>query len=179
MKDIVSKYKRKNKINTVFIVGASLALALVINATFSDNNFARMMRTSVVDGQVAAETKADVYSEVDNGLDKTIISIKSSKALNKAKNISFSFSFNPEKTELKTMFAFFKGAEIIKTENNPGFATVFVNFKEPTDISENKKILDIVVTKDGESVNHIALNNVNFKDSEDNNYELTSSGAEF
>lgn len=178
MKDVVTKYKKKNRINTFFIVWASLALAVVINATFSDNDFARNFRTSVVDSNEVSQ-KADVYTDVDAGLDKTIIYVKNSKKLSKVKNVSFSFSFNPEKTELKTMFSYLKWAELIKNENKPGFADVMLNFKEPLDIWEDKKLLDIIVTQDENSVNHINLNNVIFKDVEDNIYELSSSGIDF
>lgn len=178
MKDVVSKYKKKSRLNTVFIIWASLALAVVINATFSDNNFARFMRTSIADSNNLTQ-KADVYSEVESWVDKTIIYVKNSKNLNQVTNISLSFSFDPEKTDLKTVFSYLKGSEVIKNENTPWFATVFINFKKPINISKDKKILDIIVTKDEDTINDINLSNVNFKDTDWNNYELSSSWISF
>ena len=96
MKDILKKYKKHKKFTNIGIVVTSLVLAVWFNLFVIDtSDFGNSMRASVLETKIE-NNRADIYGE----LSENTINVFSSKNMNDVKNISLSFTYNPNNVEI-------------------------------------------------------------------------------
>lgn len=173
MKDFLKKYHNKKTISNIGVILASLVLAFWINFLLIDwtevwNN----LKTSVLDIDTL-ETKSDLYIE---NLVNTLI-IKNSKDMQQLKNISLWLTYNPSEVEIISIKS--KLWEVISLwEKNTWFDTILLNI-EPKNIIKTDDLFEIQTKKLVEKSTQLNMINANFKDSNEEKYNLSTSWITF
>lgn len=176
MEDIIQKYHKKKRKNTLAIIATSLALAVWLNFYVNNSNMGQMLKSSVMDSSVSAKDSADMYLEAQND----IISLKSSKNMSGVKSMSFAFVYNTENLSIKDKLLELDGVEMVELANNNGYVTLLLNFKTPLNISSQDTLLKLVVEKKDASLQEsLVITQANFIDSEEKLYALTTSGLQY
>lgn len=179
MADILSKYKKEQNIKNIGIIITSLALALALNIYVGNTSFGQSLKGSVLEAQVNAETKADIYLEKNEKSVENIITLKSSQNITGVKNMSVSFVYNQDAMNIKNKMKELKDVEVLDLVNSDGYNTIILNFKYPTDIKAGDTILKVVVDKKSKDIESINMIGANFTDSKENTYKLSTSGVSF
>lgn len=172
MKDFIKKYHNKKVIWNIWVVAASLIMAFWINFFIIDSSeIWNNLKASVINSEnIWKENKADLYIENNKNW---IISINSSKSIESIENISFSVIFNPENIEIKDVSSEFN--EITQLWNTNWWSINFIINSKGSNIKENQNIIDINIWKKAELSEQINLINANFKNSNWENFKLTTS----
>lgn len=180
MEDIIVKYQKQKRVKNISIVITSLCLALALNIFISTNNinFNSMLKWSVIEsGNI--DSKADLFIEKSKNSWENMLSIKPSKEMRDVKNISFSLAYNYENVKLDNKFSDLEWAEVLNLSNTNWFNTILINFKNPTTISPNSSILNIVLSKNEHNSENLNIISSNFTDSKEKIFMLSSEWAEF
>lgn len=173
MKDFLQKYHNKKTISNISIVLTSLVLAFWINFLLIDwTDVWNDLKTSVLDIETV-ETKSDLYME---NLENSIV-IKNSKDMEQLKNISLGFTYNPDEIEILNIKS--NLWEVISLwEKNTWFDTIIINL-EPKNIIKNEVLFEIETKKLVEKSSQINMINANFKDNNEEKYNLSTSWITF
>lgn len=180
MEDIIVKYQKQKRVKNISIVITSLCLALALNIFISTNNinFNSMLKWSVIEsGNI--DSKADLFIEKTNHSAENMLSIKPSKEMRDVKNISFSIAYNYENVKLDNKYSDLEWAEVLNLSNTNWFNTILINFKNPTTISPNSSILNIVLSKNEHNSENLNIISSNFTDSKEKIFMLSSQWTEF
>lgn len=176
MEDIIQKYQKKKKKNTIAIIFTSLALAIGLNFYVNSTDIGKSIKSSVLDSEVSAKNSADLSMTSENNL----ISIKSSKEMKSVKSLSFSLVYNEDNIDIKNKILWFDNAEIVDLSNNSGYSTILINFSHPYTIQAGDDILKFAVEKKDSLIQEsLNLSQANFVDSEDNLYALTTASYKY
>ena len=137
MKDILKKYKKHKKFTNIGIVVTSLVLAIWFNLFVIDgSDFGKTMRANVLEAKIE-NNRADIYGEYS----ENTIKVFSSKNMNNVKNISLSFTYNPNNVEIVSKNT--DSAEILELSNENGINTIVLNYSQEKNILKNDNILSI------------------------------------
>ncbi|MDD5770460.1 MAG: hypothetical protein PHE25_05820 [Candidatus Gracilibacteria bacterium] len=179
MEDIIQKYKKKKKIQSLGIIITSLALAIGLNVFVSNTDSGKYIKASVLNSNIGVEKKSDLYLENIKSSGNLIVNLKSSKEILKAKSISFSLVYNKDNVILKSKKANFDGVELLNLVDNDGYNTIILNFKNPTNIKAGDNIVNIILEKKENKQENLNLVNSNITDSDNNLFVLSTSGVDF
>lgn len=173
MKDILKKYKKHKKFTNFGIVVTSLVLAVWFNLFVIDgSDFGNSMRASVLETKVE-NNRADIYWEYSDDT----IKIFSSKNMNNVKNVSLSFTYNPNNVEIVSKDS--DSAEIIELSNENGINTIVLNYAQEKNILKNDNILSIQTKKTEKTSEQLNIFNANFTDTTSEKFLLSTSGITF
>jgi len=174
MKDIIGKYKKHNLINNIWIVAASLVIAIGINFFVLDGQVWDYVKTSVLEAGENSNL-ANIY------LKNTEESIKvfSNKDMSWVNELSLSIVYNPENVTLWKIYSTTLPSKITNIANEQGLSTLLVQLDSDTDISSGEEILQIEVTKTEQQTENLNIINANFSDNTWEKYLLSTSGIIF
>ena len=173
MKDILSKYKKHRLISNIWIVTASLIMAIWINFFVIDSTeFWNNLKTSVLNAN-SNTNLADIYLEKTNN----DIILKTSKDINNSTSLSFSISYNPTEINIADIVA--DNAQVLNLSNTPGINSVVITFDTEKDIIAWNKIITLNVEKLKDGIQNINIINAKFTDWNSEDYLLTTSWISF
>lgn len=175
MDDIISKYKKQQRIKNITIVLTSLFLALGINLFLFNTDIWRHLNSSILNYS-QNNNVSDLYLEK---FKNNIILLKSSKDMNNVKSLSFSINYNPENIVIKDKLLEIDDAEIMNVVDTDWINTLIINFNYPVNIKKSENIVKIVLEKKQNQPENINLSFSNFIDFEDNKYILSTSWVQF
>ncbi len=176
MKDLFQNYHRKKVLSHLGILSLSVILAVSINSFIFSTSNGKMIVANVLD----AKTR-----QAKNNIDfKAIswnesISFQNTQEMKNVVEFSFSLAYNPEILSLKKSISNIPGAYITEILEQWGFASYIITFDSPINIKENSEILSLAFKKLSTDTIQLNIINVNFKDSSDEVFLLTSSGIMF
>lgn len=174
MKDVIWNYKKNKKLNNLFIVLASLVLALSINfLVFDWNSLTNSLKTNVLESN-EAKTKADLYLENNNWN----IVLNASKKLNNVTNLSLSLVYNPENVELKDFISSLN-SNINHFSNTPWITTIIIDFNSAKTFNSWEEVLKIWINKKENLSEQLNIINANFSDIDNQTYLPTTSWITF
>ena len=177
MKDFIKKYKEKNLVHNLSIIGVSFILALMIHFSIGDSSISKSLKSSVLDAAESTQNTWDIYlSLINNG---ESLSLRSDKDLNQILKLSFSLSYSPDWVKLTSIKANDSTATVQNIANESGFQTAFFIFPTARDIKKWDILGTIQVEKISNKVEYVNLLSVNAEDSSKNIQELSSSWIDF
>jgi len=172
MKDFMKKYHNKKIMWNIWVLFASLVLAIWINIFIIDGTqIWNNLKTSILDSW-NIEQKADIYIEVLN--DKLVI--KNSKQLNELENISLSIVSNPSNINIENIES--EIWEITILSDNPGILSLILNWYWKT-IIKDTVLLEVDPKKIEKKSENINLINTIFTDKNNSLFELSTSWITF
>jgi len=187
MTDIITKYKKHKKITNIFIISASLILALSINFIIFDwNNLGNSLKTSIIDSKESEKSdiymianskeseKSDIYMISNSGS----ITLKTNKNLNLVKNITLSIIYNKDNISLWESIVN-KNMKISSLSWEAWISTIIIDFEKATNISAWDDIFTMKLSKKANTSEQINLINANFTDETWETYLFTSSWITF
>jgi hypothetical protein len=130
------------------------------------------MRASVLETKIE-NNRADIYGK----LSENTINVFSSKNMNDVKNISLSFTYNPNNVEIVSKNS--DSAEILELSNESGINTIVLNYSQEKNILKNDNILSIQTKKIENTSEQLNIFNANFTDTTSENFLLSTSGITF
>lgn len=173
MKDFLKKYHNKKVIWNIWIAVISIVLAFWINLFLIDStSMWKELKTSVLDTKVA-EVKADLFLEKSENK----IIVKNSKDILNTKNISLSITYNPEDLEIVNINSKLWEVSVL-WEKNSWFETILLNM-EANDIKSSYDILEIETNVKEAKSTQLNMINANFKDTNWDQYDLSTSWLTF
>ena len=173
MKDILKKYKKHKKITNIGIVVTSLVLAIWFNLFVIDgSDFGKTMRANVLEAKIEND-RSDVYWEFS----ENTIKVFSSKNMNNVKNVSLSFTYNPDNVEIVSKTSV--SAEILELNSENGINTILLNYSPEKNISKNDIMFSMKTKKLENTAEQINIFNANFTDKSGETYLLSTSGITF
>ncbi len=174
MKDIIKKYKKHNLINNIWIIAASLVIAIWINFFVLDGQVWSYVKTSVLEAGEKSNI-ANIYMQNSEGN----IKVFSSKNMVGVNEISFSVVYNPENLTLGKIYSTTLPSTITNIANESGLSTLLIQLDNQRDIPSGEEILIIETIKTEERTENINIINANFKDNSWEKYLLSTSGIIF
>lgn len=173
MKDIIAKYKKQKIISNVWIVFASLIIALSINFFILDSaNMAKTLKTNILEAE-ESDNKSDIFLENNWGN----ISLKTSKTLNNIISLTVSLAYNPENTKINDILT--QEWTISNISNVSGINSIIIDFSKPTSFNLWSEILMINTVKTNANSEQLNVINANFTDSSNETFMLTTSWITF
>lgn len=170
--------KHKKRLENIIIIGASLALAFVINTVVGTGALNATLKASILDTKTEITT-SDVFLERESDV-SDVVKLKTGKTMENVKGLAFSLIYNPEDVEIKDIYSPEKKVNILKTSSNPGIVTVYLTLDEDRTINSYEDILGIVTEKKSDKEVSLSLLNANFQDKKDNKlYELTTKWLQY
>lgn len=175
MKDFLKKYHTKKNIWNLGIVVASLIMAIWINIFLVDwtemwtNLKASVLWSTIVNNEI----KADIYLERN----ENEVILKNSKNISNTESISFSLTYNPTNVtilEIKSDIW-----EVMKLwESNTWIETIIIS-NIWKNIDSNSILASITTEKQEEKSEQLNLINANFRDLDEEGFELSTSWITF
>jgi hypothetical protein len=178
MKDYLKKYAQQQFISQLSIIGVSFALAIGIYFFIWDSQVGKFIKTNVREAGSIESTNGDLSLEKDSSNVNQVL-VKSNKAFNQVKAISITFTYNSENITIKSMDSLLDGGSLQNISNEPGIATIFLQYDTPRNIHtwDYLALLKTAHTKD--SLEYINMMNANFRDATWENYLLSTSWINF
>ncbi len=176
MEDIIQKYQKKKRKNTLAIIFTSLALAIGFNFYVHNSEVGKMVKWSVFDIEQNTTQSSDLYLTIENNL----LSIKSAKNISNVKSVSVSLAYNSENVDIKNSFLEMDDWELSEISNNPWYKTFLITFSHNRNIQVWENFFNLVVEKENISLTEsINLTQATFVDSEDKLFALSTSGVQY
>ena len=181
MEDIFAKYKRKRRIKRVWIVVASLMVALSINFVVNDSSMWTALKTNIKEIQkTQTEAKvADVYLQEVSWSVNPLLTVNNSKDISNAKSLWFSLAYNAEIVSIIDISSDIIWAEVKEVSSENGLVSVTLSFSDGQNISSNTEIATILLNKKWNNLENMNLVNANFKDASNEIYELSTKWEDF
>jgi hypothetical protein len=107
------------------------------------------------------------------------IVFKNSQEMQNVTQIAFSLAYNFEILKLIKHSSSLNIQDIALIENNDGFSSYIITMKEPVNISSDSEIIKLDYEKTSDETVHLNIVNVNFMDSEENSYLLSTQSIIF
>lgn len=176
MEDIIQKYHKKKRKNTLAIIFTSLALAIGFNFYINSTEVGQMVKWNLFE----TSSSHKEISDLSLGIQNNLVSLKSSKNMTWVKSISVTFVYNDENLSIKDTLVGIDGAEIVDISNNAWYNTYLITFPHFTNISHWDDILKLVLEKQDINLKeYINLSQANFIDQDERLYALSTSGIEY
>lgn len=174
MKDIIKKYKKHNLISNLWIITASLVIAIWVNFFVLDGQVWDYVKTSVLEAGEKSNI-ANIY--LQNTEDN--IKVFSSKNMVWVDELSLSIVYNPENLTIGKIYSTTLPSKITNIANEAGLNTLLIQLDNQIDISSWEELLIIETKKTEEKTENINIINANFKDASGEKYLLSTSGIIF
>lgn len=172
MTDFLKKYQKQKKHSLIWVVLASLVMAIGINIFLIDGtSLWNSLKTSVLNSQWK-EINSDIY--LDKQQNNYVL--LSSKQMNWVKNITVSLTYNPKVIEITDIYS--PIWEVTTLSNLSWVSTLILTPSEIWNISEKTSIFQFKINKTSKNRDFINMIEANFTDTEDINYNLSTSGIE-
>ena len=173
MKDIIKKYNKHKLFSNVNIVLASLVLAIWRNIFLVDwTNVWQSIKTSVLNSKTA-EKKSDLSIEnVD-----WYLYVVANKNVSSVSTLSLSLTYNPENVVVWEVSS--NLWDIVNLTNTPWISSIILTSEAISDINIWDKLIKIVVNKSENKSENLNIINANFKDTNDEQFLLSTSGITF
>ncbi len=159
MKDIFEKYKKVNFFRNLWIVTASLVIALWINFFVLDSNIWKSLTANIIWTSWKIKNW-DIYL-INNNWN---IWLKTNKDMRNIKSFSLSFYYNPENVNLLNINSSLSQTSITNIENEEWLNTILINFDDYITIEKNTEILKLKISKKENKTEFLNIWNANFKD---------------
>ncbi len=173
MQDFLKKYQNHKLITNINVIIASLFLATLINFFLIDwTNIGQNLKASVLNSKIWDE-KADIYIQKND----TGLFLIANKNIANISTLSFSLSYNPDNIKMLEILSDIW--EIVNLSNTPGINSIILNTNEPTNIVKWDKLIKINLKKIHETTENINIVNANFKDVNNEQFLLSTSGITF
>jgi len=173
MQDILKEYKKNMVISNIWIIAASLIIALGINFIVIDwTDIWKTLQVNILNSNWI-EVNSDIYLD-KKGEDFEILSSKDITAI---RTLTLSLAYNPENISIDNFTSW--NAEIVNINNSPWINSVIINFMEPTNINIAWSVLKFNTYKKNNKSENINIMNANFSDFEWITYWLSTSWLTF
>jgi len=169
MQDILTKYKKHKRFTNISIIMTSLTLALWINFLLLDNsNITSNLKANIL---TENNKKADIYFKKNTNS----IELQNSKEMWEVNLINLSLTYSPESIIINDIISAYW--EVKNINNNSGFNTIILKTDNTVNIPKNSRLIKI----NYKEINHWHLNviNANFKDNNNNVFDLTTQSLTF
>jgi len=174
MKDIIKKYKKHILISNIWIIAASLVMAVWVNFFIIDGTDIWQNLKANVLNPIETTQKADIF--IEKKWNEFVL--KNWKIMNSVVSFSFSFVYNWDNVGISNISS--KYWKIINLQNENGINSIILNFDSPTDITQNSDITKFTLIKNNnEKTENLNIINANFKDKENESYLLSTSWITF
>lgn len=170
MKDLFKNYHKHKVLSNLGVLSISAILAVSVNMFLLSGNTAQSLKANVL------EATSTQINKVDFSATSTphFIVFSNSQEIKNVTELSFSLAYNFELLELWEISTDIEWSNISVIENNDGFSSYIMTFTNPITISENNDIIKLDYQKTSEETVHLNIINVNFKDSEEQTYLLST-----
>jgi len=170
---IFKQFKKQKIFNQVSFVFAALIVGIGINTFVFNSEFWNNLKTNLLENHnMNIEKKADLYIEKINWETTNLMKLVTWEEINNIKNISFSFTYNPEKVEVQDIFP---NTNVTRLENEKWISTFIVNFEKAKTVKVWEDIINFYISKKWNESQNLNLINANFTDSSNTKYDLTTS----
>ena len=173
---VFKQFKKQKIFKQVSFVFAAMVIGFWINSFILNWDFGNNLKTNLLENKKNIEKKSDLYIAKTSWKNSNLMKLISNKNINKVKNISFSFTYNPEKVEIQDVFP---NINTTRIENEKWITTFIITYKNPTEIKSWEEIINFYVSKKEWKTQNLNLINANFTDSTDTKYDLTTSWVIF
>lgn len=167
MKDVFQNYHKHKVLSNLGLLSLSAILALSINSFVLNGNIGDTIKASVLEAWVQWTKDLDFKVQALN----SSLVFQNNKDMKQVRKISFSLAYNPEILELSP------NENVIFTNN--GLAQYNILFDTPTDISAGTEIFIQKFKKLKEDTVYLNIANVQFIDSSENTFRLSTSSIIF
>lgn len=175
MKDIFNSYHKQKALSHLWILAVSWVLAVSINMFMLGGPTGDTLKANINELQSQNIMEEDIsISELNNS-----ISIRNNQQMDGVQQFSISFAYDDELLIIGDSISLVDGINVSKIESTPWFSSFILVLDSATDFSENTEILKLSYTKKQEQTIYLNPVNINFLDSEENNYSLTASSLLF
>ncbi len=180
---VFKQFKRQKLFRQASFVIAALIVGFWINAFVLNGEMWGRLKTDLLQAQKnkiwEVEKKANLYLEASKAKDGNTLALKAWENMDSLKSLSISFVYNHEWIQIQDIFSNVNGLELSRIENEKGIITIILTFSKPSDIPKWKDLINLYVTKEAKTTQHINIINANFTDSTNTNYKLTTSWIAF
>jgi len=175
MKDLFSSYHKQKALSHLGILSLSAVLAISINMFVLNGPSGDSLKANITELQTATQVQDDIaiIAKAES------INIVNSQKMDNVTEMSISFAYDQEMLSLWDTVSSINGANISKIETTPGFSSFIVVFDTPVNLNESSEIFNISYTRKSDETIYFNPININFTDSESNNYSLTASSLLF
>jgi len=156
--------------SNIWIVAASLVIALSINFFMLDGWVGNYVKTSVLEAGESINT-SNVYLKNSEGSIKVV----SNKNMKSVEELSLSLVYNPENTTIGEIFSTTLPSQITNISNEDGLNTLLIKLDTTSDIKAGQEILILEVNKAEIRTENLNVINANFTDSSGEKYILSTS----
>lgn len=170
MKDVFKSYYKHKVLSQVSLVTLSLVLAIGINMFVFSSPKIEGLKASVL------ETPNIEASEVDFTAftRENQLIFQTHSLIQDMKEFSFSLAYDPDVLSLGTYTTSLPASNISELRNESGFVTYIMTFDTPIELQKNSEILSLSYTKLQEKTAYINPVQINFKDSTDEIFLLST-----
>lgn len=176
---VFEQFKRQKLFQNITFVFVALTIGFGINEFMLDWDLGKNLQANLLQSQSPQEHKANIYLQTIQWAKNDVIQLKVWKNISNVKTLSLSLVYNPDVVSLADIFSNIPSLELSPLQNEPWIATLILTFSEAQNITQWKNILNFYVSKNKKITQHINVINANFTDTENINYELTTSGIAF
>lgn len=175
MKDIFSSYHKHKVLSHVSLLTLSGFLAVGIHFALLNSPQVQLLKANILENEIPVESSVDFASFIRENQ----LVFQTSGNMQDVKEFTFSLAYDPEWVILGVSNSILPVENISELKNEDGFITYMLTFAEPLDIAENTEILSINFEKLQEKICIINPVQVNFKDSKDEVYLLSTQQLTF
>ena len=175
MKDIFSSYHKQKVLSHLGIFAIAWVLAVSVNMFVLSEANTTSLKANIKEVQTQEKISEDLNITTK---DEAIV-ISANQIMNQVQQISLSFAYNYDLLTLWDSVSWLDDVNVSKIETTPWFSTFIITFTAPLNIDQWNQILKIWYTKSLDQTVHLNPININFLDTQNNNYSLTSSSLIF
>jgi len=175
MKDLFKNYHKHKVLSNLGILGVSAILAVSVNMFVLSWSTGEALKANVLEATVEKVNTADFVAVANSG------SVKFSNAqkMQEVTELSFSLAYNSELLTFGEYSSEIGSWNISLIENSEGFSTFLMNFTTPVNIPGETQILTLEYEKSSQETAYINTINVNFTDTDNEKYILSTQGIIF
>lgn len=141
-----------------------------------DGKVGNYLKSSVLDIH-GVEQISDVYGRVSE--DRTNILLGTQRPMKDVTTLSLSLTYDDTNVSLDEIKTTIDGSDITILSNEPGLRTLFITFDSPKILDGESDFLSIDITKNKTGTAYLNVLNANFRDIEENEFLLSTSGIMF
>jgi len=166
---VFKQFKKQQIFKQITFVFAALVIGFWINTFILDWKISNNLKANILEKtNKKIEKQADIFIKKNNDLMK----LKTWKQIDKVKNISFSFTYNPEKVKILDIFP---NINTTRIENQKWITTFIINFEKAKTFKKWEDIINFYTSKSSKNSENINLINANFTDNKWTKFDLTTS----
>ena len=175
MKDIFSSYHKHKVLSHVWLVALSAIFAIWINLLLVQTPASQMLQANILWSETVEENSTD-FSGFIRG--KEII-FQTHEAMQEVQELSFSLAYDPEVLKLWSYTTSLEASTIDELKNEDGFVTYIIRFENPVTLAQQSELLALNYEKTQNATAFMNPISVNFTDSQNEKYLLSSKQLQF